>query len=615
MLDVGSLIRVSVTVGATPVLGRTFNIHMIAGDSNVISGAQRFRSYSSIDDVANDFGLLAPEYYAADVYFEQNQNATLMIGRWIAAATSGFNLGGILSAAQQLISNFTGITNGGFQISVNGAALAGVTGLNFSTVTNLNGVASIISAALATASIPAVCTWNGSSFQITANSTGAGSSAAGTITLTANPAQGDTLTVGGTPVTFVTSSPVGNQVLIGANAAATLANLILFLQQSQDSNIDQCTYAQGTGNVIVVTDKLAGTAGNSYTLAKSSTAITLSGATLTGGTQPSTVGYAVAPASGTDISSLLELTASTSQELVSGYSAEQPADAALALCEASTVWYGFTFSTTATISTAQTLAVAALIEAQVPTRCFGVTNTNSNTLSSLVANDISSLLQSSGYNRSFSQFSSASGPTVAPYAAAAILGIMSTVNFQNEDSTINLMWQQQNGIVAENITPPQAAALESKNCNVTAKYDNNSSILQYGVMASGIPIDQQWNEDWFQNAVQTAVYDLLYSAGTKVAQTVQGQNQEVSAIAAVCGDQPGGAVYNGMAAPGTWNSTTVFGSLVYGQYLSQGYYIYPEPIDSQSEADRVARKAPPVYVALKLAGAFNTADVLVTVNQ
>ena len=57
MLSVNRLINVTVNLGATPVPGRTFNTLMIAGDSAVISGAQRFRSYTTLEGVANDFGL------------------------------------------------------------------------------------------------------------------------------------------------------------------------------------------------------------------------------------------------------------------------------------------------------------------------------------------------------------------------------------------------------------------------------------------------------------------------------------------------------------------------------------------------------------------------------
>ncbi len=198
MLSVNRLITVSVSVGATPAVGRSFNTLMIAGDSNVISGEERFRAYGSIEDVTADFGTTAPETLAAELYFGQSpQPTSLMIGRWIATASSGFNIGEILTASQQLLSNFTGITSGGFRISIDGAANQSVTGLNFSAVTNLNGVASVINGVMT----GAVCTWTGTEFKITSSATGGGAYATGTITFSGQPAANDTVTVNGVAIT------------------------------------------------------------------------------------------------------------------------------------------------------------------------------------------------------------------------------------------------------------------------------------------------------------------------------------------------------------------------------------------------------------------------------
>ena len=209
-------------------------------------------------------------------------------------------MGAIQSAAAQVLSNWTGITSGGFKISIDGASVQAVTGLDFSAITNLNGVSAVINGVMT----GAVCSWNGTEFIITSSSTGPGAFAVGAYTFTGNPAANDTITLQGTAITFVASSPVGNQVIIGASAAATFANLLTFVQQSTNSNIDQATYAQGTGLVLNITDKVAGTAGNSFTTTKSSSVISVTGATLSGGTQPSSIGYAISPASGTDISTL-----------------------------------------------------------------------------------------------------------------------------------------------------------------------------------------------------------------------------------------------------------------------------------------------------------------------
>ena len=94
---------------------------------------------------------------------------------------------------------------------------------------------------------------------------------------------------------------------------------------------------------------------------------------------------------------------------------------------------------------------------------------------------------------------------------------------------------------------------------------------------------------------------------TKIPQTDAGANQLVAVANAICAQ----AVNNGLVAPGQWNSQG-FGQLQYGQYLKTGYYIYIEPMALQDQSDREARIAPPMQIALKLAGAIQ--DVIITVN-
>jgi hypothetical protein len=106
--------------------------------------------------------------------------------------------------------------------------------------------------------------------------------AKGSITFTLNPANGTTITLGGTAVTFVNSGATGNQVNIGASLAATLTALQTLLASSADVNIVKCGYTT-TSTVLNVTYKGRGTAGNSFTLATTVTGATVSGATLSGG--------------------------------------------------------------------------------------------------------------------------------------------------------------------------------------------------------------------------------------------------------------------------------------------------------------------------------------------
>ena len=109
-----------------------------------------------------------------------------------------------------------------------------------------------------------------------------------TLTLVSNPANLATVTIQGTVVTFVTGTPSGNQVQIGASANATALALQVFLAASTDVNLILSTYSV-LNNVVTLTDRDYGTAGNTYTLASSSGAVTVGGATFSGGVAPDTV--------------------------------------------------------------------------------------------------------------------------------------------------------------------------------------------------------------------------------------------------------------------------------------------------------------------------------------
>ena len=104
----------------------------------------------------------------------------------------------------------------------------------------------------------------------------------GTKAYTANMVANQADTFGPTTVTYVAASPTGNQVLIGANLGATLANLLAFLQGSADPGIAQAAYAL-VGSTLQITAAVPGTAGNAFAIGTSVVGATASGATLAGG--------------------------------------------------------------------------------------------------------------------------------------------------------------------------------------------------------------------------------------------------------------------------------------------------------------------------------------------
>jgi hypothetical protein len=486
-LSVSNLVRVTVNLSPLAAARRSFGVLMIAGDSEVIDGEEQIRTYTTYEGVTEDFGVDAPEAKAAALYFGQSPKpSTLMIGRWFASASKGFNQGGILSAAQQLASAWTPITNGGFVIIIDGVTKT-LTGLDFSAITNMNGVADVINDDLTGGEV----SWDGEKFTVTSSSTG-------------------------------TSSVVG--------------------------------YAT-TG-------------------------------------------------SGTDISAQLKLTEATATNLVSGFAAESPAVCTARLANLSPAWYGLMFQASTQPTDEQFVAVAAVIEALSIKRILGVTIVDSDVLSAAVTDDLASLLKAGLYKQSFCQYSENA------YAIASFFGRAFSVNFSANRSVITLMYKQEPGVTGEELTETQAAVLKDKRCNVFVNYVNDTIIIQYGVMSGLAFFDEIHGLDWLQDAMQNACFNVLYQSSTKIPQTDAGVNQLVNSISGVCEE----AVNNGLVAPGVWNADG-FGELASGQYLKTGYYIYAQPVALQSQAERESRVAPPIQVAVKLAGAIQEVDVIINVNR
>ncbi|GAA5786138.1 DUF3383 domain-containing protein [Chitiniphilus shinanonensis] len=490
-LAVSNVVNVQIVMSPRAAATRNFGALLVLGSSPVIDTTERLRQYSNLDGVVSEFGTAAPEYAAANLFFSQSpQPSILYLGRWAKTATSAVLHGAVLSAAQQDIANFTAVTAGGMKIDIDGTTKT-LSAIDLSAVTNLNGVASAVSAKLGAAG---TCVWDAASkrFSITSATTG------------------------------VTS----------------------------------------------------------------------------------TIGYAIPPASGTDISVLLGLQSGQASAPVNGVAAESLVDAVAALAGMSNDWYGLLVADAA-LAESDVLAVAAFIEGTGQSRIFGYTTQNSLALDPTSTTDIASKLKDFNYKRTLTQFSSSS-----PYAGASLFGRAFTVNFQGNNTTITLKFKQEPGVMAENLTESQAATLRDKRCNVFVEYNNDTAIIQEGVMVNGYFFDEVHGTDWLQNELQTAVYNLLYTSQTKIPQTDSGIAQILTTLESRL-DQ---AVANGLVAPGQWNGPA-FGALQTGQFLSKGYYLYAPPIATQSQADREARKAPVIQIAIKLAGAVHFVDVIVNVNR
>lgn len=487
---------IALTINLTPNLAQFLNLNtaMIIGDSEIIDTASRSRSYSSLTAVGADFGNTAPEYLAAAALFGQSpQPLQLYIGRWASGTTAGRLLGSALSASQQLLSNFTGITNGGFTITLNALSPVSVTGINLSSATSMAAVAALVNTALTGVPTVGRCLWNANFNRFELFTTSHGS--------------------------FAKVMPL------------------------------------------------------------------------------------TAPGSGADISGLLELTAAAGAIEVDGLAGETALTAVTIIDQMSTYSYGYTFGSTVALADADHLAIAGYVEAAAKPHMYGVSTQEAGVPSASSTTDIAYILKAAAYNRSFVEYSSSS-----PYGAASVFGRMVTVDFTGTNTTITLMFKQLPGIVSETLNDTQANAMDAKNCNYFAAFQNGTSILVNGKCSSGAYIDEIFGVDWLANTCQTNMYNQLLLF-PKIPQTDAGMNVLVSACEAGCAQ----GRTNGLIAPGAWTNQG-FGALNFNDYMPTGFYVYAAPIALQAPSDRQARKATSIQIGVKLAGAIHTASAIINVN-
>lgn len=130
-----------------------------------------------------------------------------------------------------------------------------------------------------------------------------GAKATGTVTLSSNPTNGQTVLINGKTIKFVTSAAAADEVTIGATAALTAAALNTVLNASTDPLVAVAQYSVAAA-IVTVTYNDYGTVGNAFTLAAGTSGATVSAATLAGGTEPTAKRVDVTDAVSTNLLSI-----------------------------------------------------------------------------------------------------------------------------------------------------------------------------------------------------------------------------------------------------------------------------------------------------------------------
>ena len=195
--------------------------------------------------------------------------------------------------------------------------------------------------------------------------------------------------------------------------------------------------------------------------------------------------------------------------------------------------------------------------------------------------------------------------------AAAYAGKAMSTDFSASNGTLTMNLKQLATITADaGITETIRTNCQTAGVDIYPSFGGLAEVASYGANSF---FDEVYNLIWFVSALQVAGFNMLAQVDGKIPQTEPGMSTLKNAYRQVC-DQ---AVTNGYVAPGTWNSAERFGNpdAMLSNILQVGYYIYSQPVNLQSQADRAARKAPLVQIAIKEAGAIHTSTVVVNINQ
>jgi hypothetical protein len=274
---------------------------------------------------------------------------------------------------------------------------------------------------------------------------------------------------------------------------------------------------------------------------------------------------------------------------------------------ASTAWYPVMVTDAVD---ADILAIAPYIEAVSPPSAF-IYNTADASVLNNTTNNVASVLKVAQYSRTLGIYSTTQG-SVFPnnaYAAAAVMGQAMGLNTGLANSAFTMKFKVLSGVAPEPLTDTQRTTIEGLNVNLYLSFGNAYQWFEQGVMADGQFFDEIVGLDMLVADIQISLVNRLISQPS-VPQTNAGETQLIGAV----DEAAQRSVVRGFIAPGIWTGQTVL-ALTAGTPLPIGYLAQAQSYAVQSQSDRDARKAMPIYLAIIEANSVHSLVVGVYVQR
>ena len=285
--------------------------------------------------------------------------------------------------------------------------------------------------------------------------------------------------------------------------------------------------------------------------------------------------------------------------LVSCFPASETEVTALsAVLDQTSAFYGVFVPDSLTKAEALALAEAAEGSAKPMVLFLPVTGTPAEAVSS---SGLLKALHDGGYRRTVPFYCGTLSDT------AALMGTAMGLELSHPDSAFSLCYKQVSGAEPSDLTESQADALKALGGNVYLVRGYTHRLLEKGTAASGARYDEVLYLDRIADDLQNAAVTLLAENPDRLPQTDDATAQFINRFTAVLTDYSD----RGVLAPALWRGAAV-GPLAPGDPVENGFALWADSYDDQSDADRAAHKAVPVQCAMTLAGSIES--IVITVN-
>lgn len=222
------------------------------------------------------------------------------------------------------------------------------------------------------------------------------------------------------------------------------------------------------------------------------------------------------------------------------------------------------------------------------------------------------LIRQSGYSRTRTFYYGADNDKDAIVMMASYLSRGLSVNFNGVNTTITMHLKDLTGVLPDStIDETLLAKIKAAGADC---YPSIQGVAKVFTSGENEFFDYVHNLLWFVGALEVSGFNLLAQVSTKVAQTEEGVSQLKGVYRKICTQ----GVINQYIAAGEWNRPAdTFGNQedFYENIRQVGFYIYSSPVASQSATSREDREAPLIQIAIKLAGALHSSNVIINVNK